>query len=58
MQRIFIKIYFMYTVGSVCRIKRFTTGSRKFSQGSSKLADDARPGAKVAKTTVKRLLCC
>jgi hypothetical protein len=30
----------------------------KFSQGHSKVADDARPGAEVAKTTVKRLLCC
>jgi hypothetical protein len=27
MQRIFIKKYFLLTVGSVCRIKRFTTGS-------------------------------
>jgi hypothetical protein len=30
----------------------------KFSQGRSKVADDARPGAEVAETTVKRLLCC
>jgi hypothetical protein len=29
----------------------------KFSQGHSKIADDARPGAEVAETTVKRLLC-
>jgi hypothetical protein len=29
----------------------------KFSQGRSKVADDARPGAEVAETTVKRLLC-
>jgi hypothetical protein len=28
----------------------------KFSQGRSKVADDARPGAEVAETTVKRLL--
>jgi hypothetical protein len=27
MQRIFIKKYFLFTVGSVCRVKRFTTGS-------------------------------
>jgi hypothetical protein len=30
----------------------------KFSQGRLKVADDARPGAEVAETTVKRLLCC
>jgi hypothetical protein len=29
-----------------------------FSQGRSKVADDARPGAEVAKTIVKKLLCC
>jgi hypothetical protein len=30
----------------------------KFSQRRSKIADDAQPGAEVAETTVKRLLCC
>jgi hypothetical protein len=30
----------------------------KFSQGRSKVADDARLSAEVAETTVKRLLCC
>jgi hypothetical protein len=30
----------------------------KFSQGRSKVADDARPGAEVAETTARRLLCC
>jgi hypothetical protein len=30
----------------------------KFSQGRSKVADDARPSAEVAETTVKILLCC
>jgi hypothetical protein len=30
----------------------------KFSQGRSKLADDARSGAEVDETTVKRLLYC
>jgi hypothetical protein len=35
---------------SVCYVKRF-------SQGRSKVADDAQPGAEVAETTVKRLLC-
>jgi hypothetical protein len=30
----------------------------KFPEGRLKVADDARPGAEVAETTVKRLLCC
>jgi hypothetical protein len=30
----------------------------KFSKGLSKVADDARPGAEVTETTVKKLLCC
>jgi hypothetical protein len=30
----------------------------KFSQGRSKVADDAEADAEVAETTVKRLLCC
>jgi hypothetical protein len=30
----------------------------KFSQGRSKVKDDAQPGEEVAETTVKRLLCC
>jgi hypothetical protein len=33
-------------------------GSLKFSQGRSKVADNARLGAELAETTVKRLLCC
>jgi hypothetical protein len=28
MQGIFIKNFFLFTVGSICRVKRFTTGSR------------------------------
>jgi hypothetical protein len=31
---------------------------QKFCQGRSKVADNARSGAKVVETTVKRLLCC
>jgi hypothetical protein len=30
----------------------------KFSHGHLKVTDDDQPGAEVAKTTVKRLLCC
>jgi hypothetical protein len=45
-QNIFIKKYFLFTVGSVSRIKRFTAGSR------SSLKDEE------VEATVKRLLCC
>jgi hypothetical protein len=54
MQRIFIKKCFLFTVGSVCRVKRFTAGWQTFSwwwRGWN-------GGAEVAETTVKRLLCC
>jgi hypothetical protein len=50
MQRIFIKKCFLFTVGSVRRIKRFTTGWQKFRwwrRGWSW-------GEEVAETTVKR----
>jgi hypothetical protein len=30
MQRVLIKKYFLFTVGSVCRVKLFTTGSTNF----------------------------
>jgi hypothetical protein len=30
----------------------------KFSQGRSRVADEGQPGAEVAETTVKTLLCC
>jgi hypothetical protein len=36
-QRIFIKKYFLFTVGSVCRVKRFTNGSRNSLKGVRKL---------------------
>jgi hypothetical protein len=42
----------VFAVGSVYRVKRFTAGLRNY-QGRSKVANDARPGAKVAETTVK-----
>jgi hypothetical protein len=31
MQRIFIKKCFLFTVGSVCRVKRFSLGDKLFS---------------------------
>jgi hypothetical protein len=37
MQRIFIKKCFLFTVGSVCRIKCFTTGSRNSLKNVRKL---------------------
>jgi hypothetical protein len=34
MQRIFIKKYFLFTVGSICRVKPYTNGSRKVANVS------------------------
>jgi hypothetical protein len=53
MQRIFIKKCFLFTVGSVCRVKRFHLG-RRFAD----VEEVETGGAEVAETTVKRLLCC
>jgi hypothetical protein len=39
MQKMFIKKYFLFMVGSDCHVKRFKTGSRQ-SEGHSKVADD------------------
>jgi hypothetical protein len=44
-QSIFIKKYFLFTVGSVYRVKRFTTESRnslKHIRKSHKMADEVR----------------
>jgi hypothetical protein len=57
-QRIFIKKCFLFTVRSVCCVKAIHNLVKKFSQGRSNVADDARPGAEVVETTVKRLQCC
>jgi hypothetical protein len=46
----FIKIFLLFTVRNVCRIKRFSAGKR-FSQGRSKAADNARPGGPVETAT-------
>jgi hypothetical protein len=35
-QRIFIKKHFLFTVGSVCPVKRFTTGSRNYTKDIQK----------------------
>jgi hypothetical protein len=45
MQRMFTKKCFLFTVGSVCRVKRFTTGSRNFNKDfrkSQMVPDQAR----------------
>jgi hypothetical protein len=43
--------------GKCLSLKAVHNWAEKFSQGRSKVADDARPGAEMAETTVKRLLC-
>jgi hypothetical protein len=48
MQRTFIKKYFLFTVHN---------SVEKASKERSNIADDARPGVKVAETTLKRLVC-
>jgi hypothetical protein len=58
MQRIFITKCFLFTPGSVFSRKAVPIWVEKFSQGRSKVADDARPGAEVTETTAKRFLCC
>jgi hypothetical protein len=53
MQRIFTKKCFLFTVGSVCRVRRFQLGGKRF-------ADDEEVETKVRKwlRQVKKLLCC
>jgi hypothetical protein len=58
-QRIFIKKYFLFTVGKCVTRKAVHNWVEKFSQGHSKVIDNAQhPGAEVAETTVKRLVYC
>jgi hypothetical protein len=54
MQRIFITKCFMFTVGSVCYVKLFTTGWLMFHCWQRR----RNCGEEVAKTSIKRLLCC
>jgi hypothetical protein len=54
MQRIFIKKCFLFTVGTVYHVKRFTAGLQTFLWWQW----GWNGGVRVAETTVKRLLCC
>jgi hypothetical protein len=54
-QRILIKKCFLFTVGSVCRVKRFTTGCQTFRWW--RRGWNGR-GGEMAETTVKRLVGC
>jgi hypothetical protein len=54
MQRILIKKCFLFTVGSVCRVKSFITGWQTFHSWRRGWNGDAE----VAETTVKRRLRC
>jgi hypothetical protein len=51
------KEMFAVYVGKCLSRKAVHKWIEKFSQGLWKVADDDRPGAAVAETTVKRLLC-
>jgi hypothetical protein len=44
----------LFTVGSVCRVRLFTTGSRNYHLGGKRLADDAEVETEVQTW----LLCC
>jgi hypothetical protein len=54
MERIFTKKCFLFKVGRVCRVKRFTPGSRNSLKDFRK--SQMMPVAEVAETTVKKLL--
>jgi hypothetical protein len=53
MQRIFIKKCFLFMLGSVCRVKRFTTVRQTFRWWRG-----WNGGPEMSKTTVRSLLCC
>jgi hypothetical protein len=58
MQRIFTKKYFLFRVGSICRVKRFTSRLRNSLRDVLKSQMMPRPCEEVAETTVKILQCC
>jgi hypothetical protein len=51
------KVIFRVHCGKFLSRKAVHNWVEKFSQGRSNVADDARPGAELAKTIIKRLLC-
>jgi hypothetical protein len=53
-QRISINTFFLFMVGRVCRVKRFTAGWQTFRASGRSW----NGGAEVTETTVNRLLCC
>jgi hypothetical protein len=57
MQGIFIKKCFLFSVGSVCHLKRCITGLRNVANVLLMMKMLKR-GVEVAETTVKRLICC
>jgi hypothetical protein len=57
LQRTFIKKCLLFTVGSVCRVKRFIGGSRNVANVSL-MTKRLKRRCEVAETTVKMLLCC
>jgi hypothetical protein len=60
MQRILMKQCFLFTVGSVYRLKWFTPGSGNCHLGDrlSLITKRLKRRGEVAETTAKRLLCC
>jgi hypothetical protein len=58
MRRIFLNEMFPVYGGKCLSRKAVHNWVEKSSEGRSKVADDARPGAEVAQTTARRLLCC
>jgi hypothetical protein len=48
-KRVFLKKCFLFTVGSVCRVKQFTTGSRNYHLGCKRFADDEEVETEVRK---------
>jgi hypothetical protein len=49
MQRIFVSRCFLFTVGPVCRVKRFKTGSRNCHLGGKRFPDDKEVETEVRK---------
>jgi hypothetical protein len=55
MQRVFIKKCFLFYGWKCLSRKAVQNWVEKFSEGRSKVVDDARTGVEVAETTVKKI---